>query len=330
MEVSALDTAARPRVTVVVPAYGRTALLKTAVESLHDQDLPGEEYEVIVVDSSPDDRNQQMVDSLRVPSGCSVTCLRKSAEGPGPSRNLGARSGRAPVIAFMDSDCQAGRGWLRAGLAAFDDGVGIVQGKVLPVPGAPHNIFNRTLRVEAESFLYETANIFYRRDAFEQAGGFPASELSPNALFPFGGEDVALAWGVKRAGWQTRFSAEALVLHVVFRITPWQWLVDKHMYICPRIVRDFPETRRFFYRSYFFDRVQAALVLGLVSAAAAVLSSGWAGVGILPYLWVRGSEPTVALRGPLRLLRVGFYLPRDLISLALLAAGSLRFRALLL
>ena len=318
-----------PCVTVVIPAYRRPELLRLAVDSLLTQDMDGRTYEVIVVDSSPDDRNETMVRSLNPPPGCSLSFLRKAPEGPGPSRNLGVRTGRGPIIAFMDSDCQADPGWLRAGLDAFADGVGLVQGKVLPVDGVPHSVFNRTLRVESESFLYETANIFYRREAFEAAGGFVA-DLTPNATRPVGGEDVALAWTVKRSGWQSRFTPQALVRHAVFRITPAEWLVEKRLFICPRIVRDFPETRRFFFARYFFDRAQAALFLAVAGGLGWPLWSFWGFAGFLPYLWLRAGEQTVSMRGARRLLRAFFYLPRDLISFGILTAGSVRFRALLL
>ena len=193
----------------------------------------------------------------------------------------------------------------RAGLAArrastaFDDGVGIVQGKGLPVPSAPTTSSIGPCASRRRASCTETANIFYRRDAFEQAGGFPASELSPNALFPSG----VRTWpwpGVKRTRMANPFlggsagAPRGIPDHAV-AVAGGQAYITSARASCGTS----PETRRFFYRGYFFDRVQAALVLGLVSAAAAVLSSGWAGVGILPYLWVRGSEPTVALRGPL-------------------------------
>jgi cellulose synthase/poly-beta-1,6-N-acetylglucosamine synthase-like glycosyltransferase len=315
-------------VSAIIPAYHRSEKLRRAVRSLLAQDLPEGEYEIIVADSSRDDENARIVAELQAETQRSLRLFRKSPEGPGPSRNLGARESRGRYLAFMDSDCQASPQWLREGVAEFEEGVGIVQGRVVPESGVPYSIFNLSQSVEKESFLYEAANILYRREAFEQVGGFPA-DLSPTADRPMGGEDVDLAWRVKRAGWRSRFAPSAVVTHEVVRMPLWRWFIDKHVYICPRFVRQFPELRRFFYARYFFDRTQAWTLLAVLGIALAPLY--WATLLLMaPYILFRTSEPSRTLRGPLRLLRAVLYAPRDLASLVLLVAGSIRFRALLL
>lgn len=314
--------------TAIIPAYRRPEKLTRAVQSLLAQDLDPSSYEVIVVDSSQDDRNVQVVAELQKTARCSLRCLTKKPEGPGPSRNLGAREGRGKFLAFMDSDCQAEPQWLREGVAAFEEGVGLVQGKTIPEAGVPHGIFNFYIDVKEESFLYETANIFYRREAFEEAGGFLA-DMIPVAEKPMGGEDVDLAWRVKRKGWQSRFAQRAVVAHEVVRMSPAHWMVNRRLYICPQIVHRYPELRKFFFGRYFYDRVQAYLLLAILGAALAPLALP-ALLLALPYIISRAAEPSKTLRGPLKLIRPAIYLPRDLVSLALLIAGSVRFRAVLL
>jgi glycosyltransferase involved in cell wall biosynthesis len=316
-------------VSVIIPAYRRPEKLRAAVRSLLAQDLDPRQFELIVVDSSPDDTNAAVIAALQETARCPLRFFRKPPEGPGPSRNLGAREARGGFLAFLDSDCQASPQWLREGIAAFEAGVGIVQGRTMPEPGVPHSVFNHEFKVEQESFLYETANIIYRREAFEQVGGF-LPDLAPRSDKPMGGEDVDLAWRVKRAGWQSRFAEHALVTHEVERLRPWRWFcAKKTLFICPHLVRRYPELRRFFFARYFFDKIQAELVLALVGLALAVVTR-MAMVLALPYVITRVAQPSRTLRGPRRLLRVLFYLPRDLVSLGLLLAGSVRFRALLL
>lgn len=321
-------TEARPIVSMIIPAYRRPELLRKAIQSGLNQDLPGEHYEIIVVDSSPDDENWHLVESLKPAAHCRLLCLRKPPEGPGPSRNLGAEQARGAFLAFMDSDCQAAPEWLRQGIAAFTDEIGIVQGRTLPEPGVKYHVLQRSFQIEAEHFIYHALNIFYRRDVFLASGGFHAEPGAPR-MHVLGGEDVDLAWRIKRAGWRSTFAIGALVTHAVERITVLQWLFDKRLYVVPRIVRDYPETRPYFFARYFFDQVQASLVLLLVGVVATLLSP-WALVLGLPYALQRGSESTRALRGPLRLLRVLCYLPKDLLNFLVLAAGSVRYRRLLL
>jgi cellulose synthase/poly-beta-1,6-N-acetylglucosamine synthase-like glycosyltransferase len=314
--------------TVVIPAYRRPDMLRKAVTSVLAQNYPAGEYEVIVVDSSPDEANLRLVREMIPSAPCALRCERKKAEGPGPSRNLGAKLARGRVLAFLDSDCQASPDWLRGGLAAFEDGVGLVQGQTVPEPGVPYGVFNSYIEVREENFLYETANIFYLKQAFEQAGGFQR-DLTPNAPKPMGGEDVELAWTVKRAGWKSRFAPEALAMHEVVRQGPFKWMYNRRLFICPRAVGRFPELRRFFFAGYFFDAAHFWLLIALLGIAAAFWTF-WALLLVLPYVALRGSQKTRALPGPLRLIRVAIYFPRDLISMAILIAGSVRFRALLL
>ena len=317
-----------PRVSVVIPAYRRRDLLRKTLLSLFQQDLESVDYEVLVVDSSPDDENAAMVRELAAEAPYSLRCFRKKPEGPGPSRNMGFQNARGPIIAFLDSDCEASPSWLRNGLAAFRDGVGIVQGRTRPDPGARRGVFSHYVWIEQESYFYETANIFYRREALVQSGGFER-DLTPNAEMPLGGEDTEVAWKVIRLGWKTSFCPDALVYHAVFTASPWKWLFIKNLYCIPRLTRRFPELRRYMVCSYFFDLGHALLALAFAGIVLAFVEP-WALLLSLPYAAYRASEPTRTLRGVLRLVRVGFYFVRDTLSFLILLAGSVRYRSLLL
>jgi glycosyltransferase involved in cell wall biosynthesis len=315
-------------VTAIVPAYGRPAMLRKAVHSLLQQDLDPQQYEVIVVDSSPGDENRSVISDLQPEARCALRFFKKSPEGPGPSRNLGAREARGRLLAFMDSDCQASPQWLREGIAAFEDKVGLVQGRTLPEPGVPHSVFNHYIIIERESLLYETANMLYRPEVFDQAGGFLA-DLNPLSDTPMGGEDADLAWRCKRNGWQSRFAAGALVYHEVVRMPPWRWMFSKRLFIYPLMLKKFPEMRSLAFAGVFYDKIHALLLLALIGVGFA-LATPWALLLLLPYVLGRTSQASKTLRGPIRLLRVLLYLPRDLVSLGILLAGSIRYRYLLL
>jgi GT2 family glycosyltransferase len=260
---------------------------------------------------------------------CSLRVLRKKPEGPGPSRTMGFRNALAPIIAFMDSDCEATPSWLRLGLAGFEDGVGFVQGRTLPDPAGRISIFSHFVVIEKEDSLYQTANIFYRREALDQAGGFSA-DLTPLANYPTGGEDTEIAWSVIRLGWKTRFSADALVYHAIVPARWWQWFFIKNFVCLPRLTRRFPELRRTLYRYYFFDKGQALILPALCGLVAALLWTPFALVLVLPYAVFRASEPTRSLGGILRPLRIAPYFVRDSISLCIFAAASLRYGSLVL
>jgi glycosyltransferase involved in cell wall biosynthesis len=319
----------RPVVSVVIPAFKQPHFVRKAVESLFNQDLDQDDFEAVVVDSSPDETNLQIVNELAAKAPFRLRCVRKKPEGPGPSRNLGAAETAGEFIAFMDSDCFAAPGWLRAGVAAFADGIGIVQGRTMPDPaGKPSN---RTyhVQVERETPFYETANVFYRRTAFEQSGGFPC-DLHPTHDKHMGGEDVVVAWNVIRKGWKTRFCAEALMYHALVPISVLHSIVIKHYYVLPWLVGQFPELRRFMYGGYFMDRNQALVALVIIGAILGTLAHWSFWLLALPYLAKRMSERPGTFRGVLRPVRVLAFLARDLSSFVILTLGSLRFRCMLL
>jgi hypothetical protein len=236
---------------------------------------------------------------------------------------------RGEYIGFMDSDCFASPAWLLSGIEAFADGIGLVQGRTLPDPGQPLGIFKWYIRIENETPTYDTANIFYRRAALDDSGGFP-TDLTPGAEHPQGGEDVTVAWNVKRRGWKSCFAPNALAWHEVVPLAPWNWICIRQLYIWPLLIARFPELRQFMFRSYFLDCGQALLVVGLVGLLmGSLIHPLWLSL-CAAYPVYRALQPTRSLRGPLRLARIVAYLARDVASLVLLTAGSVRYRCLLL
>jgi glycosyltransferase involved in cell wall biosynthesis len=288
-----------------------------------------ERFEVIVVDSSPDEANATAIAKLQQDSGTvKLSLYRKQPEGPGPSRTMGAHRARGRFIAFLDSDCQATPEWLEAGIGMFNDETGIVQGRTLPDPEQPLGVFCRYVQIENENPRYEAANIFYRRECLENIGE-PKKDMTPNDERPTGGEDTLMAWRVKRNGWLSTFAYDAVVYHEVVRISVWRWLYEKRMFMLPWLVREIPEMKSEFYLGYFLDHAHAGLALLLISLVLTPLSPLWL-IGCIPYFVIRASEPTRTLQGINRIARALVYLPRDLLAFALLLLGSLRYRTLLL
>ena len=188
------------------------------------------------------------------------------------------------------------------------------------------------LQVEQETPYYETANVFYRRSAFEQSHGFPP-DLHPAHDKHMGGEDVVAAWTVIRKGWKTRFTADALVYHAVIPIPLHRSLFIKHFYVVPRLVAQFPELRRFMYLGYFLHPGHALVVTGLLAdcvlAALGNTSLLFFVLPWLPHCALSLSQPGKG-RGILRFARMGAHLIRDTASVFVMLAGSLRFRCIVL
>ncbi|HEX4868580.1 MAG TPA: glycosyltransferase family A protein, partial [Acidimicrobiales bacterium] len=155
-----------PTVSVVVPFRDRRPLLRDLLDGLAAQTWT--DVEVLLVDDGSTDGAPYEA-AGRTIGGRPVTVLRHEGRGAVSARQAGVAAARGRILAFTDSDCVPEPGWLAAGVAAIDAGADVVQGHTRPARRrAP---LERSLWVEDEG-LYPTCNVFYRRAAYEQAGGF--------------------------------------------------------------------------------------------------------------------------------------------------------------
>ena len=250
-------------ITVVVPARDASATIGRTLAALAAQDVAAE-YEVVVVDSGSRDDTAEVAAASGVPSAV----LHNPGGGPAGSRNIGVRHGSGGVLAFTDADCEPVEGWLTGGLRALERAE-IVQGKVLPV--RPRRPFDRTLSVVREYGLYETANLFARREAFDSVGGFQPVRGDEAERRPFG-EDVWFVWRAKRAGARTAFADDALVYHDVLPRGFAAFVAEQaRTRYFPGLVEQIPELRRHFLQHRLFLTPESArfdlAISGLVVSA---------------------------------------------------------------
>jgi glycosyltransferase involved in cell wall biosynthesis len=197
-----------PTVAVVVPTYCRPHLLPRLIDGLERQTLPLEDFEVVIVDNaSPDDTSERLA-KLAAASPLRLRHLVEHQRGPAAARNTGWRATRAPLLAFIDDDCDPEPGWLAAGVDALlaDDRLGVVQGCTRMPAGTKLGDWTLRREVDGPTPFFEGLNIFYRRAAVEQTDGF--DEEIGNY-----GEDCALGWAVLEAGWERGFAPGAVVYH---------------------------------------------------------------------------------------------------------------------
>jgi glycosyltransferase involved in cell wall biosynthesis len=250
------------QVTVIIPARNAAATLPETLSGLTEQSFDAE-WEVVLVDDGSSDATPR----IAAESALVSRVISLSGLGPGRARNAGAGAAQADRLAFLDADCRPVPGWLGAGVGALDT-ADLVLGETRPRPDQPEGPFDRSLTVTGCSPLFESANLFVRRELFERLGGFE-SWLGPQAGKELG-EDVWFGWRARRAGARIAACPRALAHHAVFPRDAAGYVAERwRLRFFPALAKRIPELRQeFFFRRMFltarsasFDAAAVALVL---------------------------------------------------------------------
>lgn len=91
------------KLSIVVPVYNVEAFLKKCVDSLLAQDLPREEYEIILVDDGSTDGCGALCDTFAAEQG-NIRVIHQQNRGLSGARNTGIAVAKGEYIQFVDSD----------------------------------------------------------------------------------------------------------------------------------------------------------------------------------------------------------------------------------
>lgn len=89
--------------SIVVPIYNVEKYLYKCIDSLLDQDLPKEQYEIILVDDGSPDRCGQIADKYAL-SNENIRVIHQENGGLSIARNSGIMAAKGEYIQFVDSD----------------------------------------------------------------------------------------------------------------------------------------------------------------------------------------------------------------------------------
>jgi GT2 family glycosyltransferase len=193
--------------SVVVPTYNQADLLQESLQSLIDQTLPHDAYEIVVVDDGSTDQTATALHEFASP----VRVVRFPANrGRSAARNAGIRAAAAPLVALVDSDIIVRRDFLSSHLEVhrrYGDGI-LSRGPVIDVPDVPSTRNGPLPKVVSSPAYLTTANAALARDALLRAGLF-------DEHFPgYGWEDFDLGLRLRRLGLRRVFCRQAVAYHV--------------------------------------------------------------------------------------------------------------------
>ncbi|NKJ20890.1 glycosyltransferase [Dyella sp. SG609] len=219
----AVPRAEAPRVSIVIPTYGKLPYTLACLRSivLHASATP---IEIIVVDDAAPD------DSAAVLAGVTGLRVLRNERNLGfiGSCNAGAQAARGEFLLFLNNDTQVTSGWMEALLQCFAErsDCGIAGSKLVYPDGrlqeAGGLVFDdgscwnlgrfESRDAPAWQFRREVdyvsgAALMIRRTLFEYVGCFDTL-LSP-AYY----DDTDLAFAVRAAGWRVYYEPASMVIH---------------------------------------------------------------------------------------------------------------------
>jgi hypothetical protein len=317
-----------PVVSVVVASHARVLRLRWLLNALEEQTLDAS-WEVIVVHDYDAGTAARHLDAhpLALAGRLRQLAIAPGTGSPARQRNLGWGAARAALVAFTDDDCRPEPGWLAALVAEADRRPGQpVQGRTRPDPfeyaisAAPHV---RTLEIDPPGRFAQTCNILYPRELLERLDGFDERAVT--------GEDLDLALRARERGAVLAAAPDALVNHAVEAHTlPGMIRINLKWRHLAYVLTRHPELRRDCVASVFWEREHAEVLAAAAGLLGARVRPALALLA-LPYarreLGRRG-------RGAIARLVAAAELPghavQELAEVATMAAGSLRYRTLIL
>ena len=125
------------KVAVAICTYNRYDLLEKAVESLLLQTLSPKEFDIFIVDNSPDfERSKRVKESEFYQKISNLHYIIEKTPGLSNARNVATGLCDAEFIAFLDDDAITSPKWLEKIIEAadsFGDEVDVIGGRIDPI-----------------------------------------------------------------------------------------------------------------------------------------------------------------------------------------------------
>lgn len=213
--------------SIVVCCYNREDLILLAIDSLHNQTLSTDLYEVIIVDNNSTDNSYQKIQDYIIDKE-NFKLFLETNQGLSYSRNRGYKEASGKYIAYMDDDARANPDWAEKILFDFNTVIpnpDVVGGKILPIyEMAPPDWFSndfevrswgensRYLPINLAKFGFSGSNMIFRREILEEYNGF-STNFGMNGKKLRMGEDTELFFRITKKYKNIYYDPELLIYH---------------------------------------------------------------------------------------------------------------------
>jgi glycosyltransferase involved in cell wall biosynthesis len=231
------------RISAIIPTFNREIYIEKALQSLVQQSMRPEEYEIILVDNCSTDRTKDIVRE-KFPNVPNLRYIYEPKAGLNHARNCGWTHAKGKYVAFLDDDAIASPHWLEKIVEVFETVVplpGCVGGEVEAIWEAPRPVWlsNSMLSLltilswgESPKFLQAPqflagANFAFTKDLLEEVGGFVAGlDRIGNKMLSNG--DVMIERAVEKQGFLCYYHPQISVRHHIpaTRLTQ-KWFLNR-------------------------------------------------------------------------------------------------------
>lgn len=189
--------------SIVIPAYNEAEMIEATLQSLSQQTITRDRYEIIVVDNGSTDGTPLLAKKY------ADLVLIKTTGNVGSVRNHGVKNSRSNIIVCTDADCLFDRDWLEKGLKLLDSNSNSVLGGGLKTPVSANWVEKKWLlnpsgKVSQQNSLMGSS-IFIRKDHFKLVNGFDE--------FVTSGEDSKISETLTAGKVNILISPELSVIH---------------------------------------------------------------------------------------------------------------------
>lgn len=205
-------------ISVIICTYNRAQLLKRTLNSLINQTVSHEKFEVMVVGDGSNDNTSDVCNMMsKVLSNMRYVSTGTNI-GLGSARNLGVRSARGDYVLFTDDDCIPDEKWVERLSRALEREqivAGAVSSPLSHYIKLCHNIsqFHPFMpgRKASQVDLIAGANMGMRRSVFAELNGFEEGRRIA--------EDMEFILRAREKGYHIHLQPDAVVTHDPDRTT---------------------------------------------------------------------------------------------------------------
>lgn len=216
------------KVSVVICTYNRSKLLRGMLESLINQSLDRNLYEIIMVDNaSIDNTKETVMDFIGKYSDWNLRYIYEPEQGLSNARNAGYENAKAKYVACIDDDAKADKHWLRNIVKTIEE----IKPDILGGPIYPYYLTEKpkwfldkyeirsngdTARfLENNEYIFGS-NIIFKKQLLNLLGGFDSNLGMKGTKMGYGEETKLIVEARKRfKDVKIYYSPEMIVYHLV-------------------------------------------------------------------------------------------------------------------